>query len=220
MRRVFTPPCVRRSTNMRWSVFRRCAISFFLVLVGIGAWARTRPHYGGTLRVEIAGDPWGESRNGPDGLARRLVLDGLTRLGSDGTVQPALAVAWTAEDFDHRWQFRLRSGVQFQDGSPLTAAAIVQSLNLSCNANCPWTAIHAVGFSVVFTGDSPMANLPALLAEDDFRIALPETAGGSASSAPIGTGPFRVTGSSNGTLMLAANDGCWQGRPFLDSIEI
>jgi peptide/nickel transport system substrate-binding protein len=205
---------------MRWSVFRRCAISFFLVLVGIGAWARTRPHYGGTLRVEIAGDPWGESRNGPDGLARRLVLDGLTRLGSDGTVQPALAVAWTAEDFDHRWQFRLRSGVQFQDGSPLTAAAIVQSLNLSCNANCPWTAIHAVGFSVVFTGDSPMANLPALLAEDDFRIALPETAGGSASSAPIGTGPFRVTGSSNGTLMLAANDGCWQGRPFLDSIEI
>jgi peptide/nickel transport system substrate-binding protein len=201
---------------MRWSVFRRCAISFSLVLVGIGAWARTRPHYGGTLRVEIAGDPW----NGADDLARRLVLDGLTRLGSDGTVQPALAVAWTSEDFDHRWQFRLRGGVQFHDGSPLTAAAIVQSLNLSCDANCPWTAVHAVGSSVVFTGDSPMANLPALLAEDGFRIALPEAANGVPSSAPIGTGPFRVTGSNNGTLALAANDGCWQGRPFLDSIEI
>jgi peptide/nickel transport system substrate-binding protein len=201
---------------MRWSVFRRCAISFILVLVGIGAWGRTRPHYGGTLHVEIAGDPW----SGPDDLAQRLVLDGLTRLGSDGTVQPALAVAWTAEDFDHRWQFRLRSGVQFQDGSPLTAAVIVQSLNLSCNANCPWTAVRALGSSVVFTGDSPVANLPALLAEDEFRVALPEAAGGSASSAPIGTGPFRVGASNDGILTLAANDGCWQGRPFLDSIEI
>ena len=202
-------------------MFRRCAISFFLVpvfllLAGMGAGARTRPHYGGTLHVEIAGDPW----NGSDDLARHLVLDGLTRLGSDGTVQPSLAVAWTAEDFDHRWQFRLRGGVQFHDGSPLTAAAIVQSLNLSCNANCPWTAVHAVGFSVIFTGDSSMANLPALLAEDEFRIALPEAAGGSASSAPIGTGPFRVNASSNGLLTLAANDGCWQGRPFLDTIEI
>jgi peptide/nickel transport system substrate-binding protein len=197
-------------------VFRRCAISLFLFLIGIGAWGRTRPHYGGTLHVEIAGDPW----NGPDDLARHLVLDGLTRFGSDGTVQPALAVAWTAEDFDHRWQFRLSSGVQFHDGSPLTAAAIVQSLNLSCNANCPWTAVRAVGSSVVFTGDSPMANLPALLAEDEFRIALPEAVGGSTSSVPIGTGPFRVSASNNGLLTLAANEGCWQGRPFLDSIEI
>ena len=40
------------------------------------AGARTRPHYGGTLRVEIEGDPWER----PDGIARRLVYDGLTSL--------------------------------------------------------------------------------------------------------------------------------------------
>ena len=67
--RAFSPWCATRQINMRWTVLRRFAISFFLVLLALRAGARTRPHYGGTLRVEIEGDPW----QSPDGLARRLV---------------------------------------------------------------------------------------------------------------------------------------------------
>ncbi len=197
-------------------MFRRFAISFFLVLVGVCAWSRTRPHYGGMLHVEITGDPW----NGADGLARRLILDGLTRLGNDGTVQPALAVDWQSDDAAHHWQFRLRSGVQFHDGSPLTAIVVVQSLNLSCNANCPWTTVRAVGSSVFFTADSPMPHLPALLAEDNFLIALPVMSDGTTPANLIGTGPFRFAASNHGILSLTASESCWQGRPFVDSIEI
>lgn len=197
-------------------MFRRFAISLLAAALTLPASARTRPHYGGTLHVEIEGDPW----DGPDGLARRLVFDGLTQLGSNGAVQPALATLWQSEDAGHRWQFNLRSGVQFHDGSPLTAASVVQSLNLSCNADCPWTAVRAVGSSVVFTAESPMPNLPALLAEDKFLIALTVTAGGATPANAVGTGPFRFAGFNNGLLTLAANDGCWEGRPFLDSIEI
>jgi peptide/nickel transport system substrate-binding protein len=197
-------------------VFRRFAISFLLVLVGACALGRTRPHYGGVLHVEIEGDPW----NGADGLARGLVLDGLTRLGDDGAVQPALATEWQSDDAAHRWQFHLRSSVQFQDGSPLTATSVVQSLNLSCNANCPWTAVHAVGSSVVFTADSPMPTLPALLAEGNFLIALTVLPDGTAPANAIGTGPFRFAAFNNGVLTLAANEDCWAGRPFVDSIEI
>jgi MarR-like DNA-binding transcriptional regulator SgrR of sgrS sRNA len=171
--------------------------------------ARTRPHFGGTLRVEIEEDPWQR----PSGLARRLVLDGLTRMGADGVVYPALAIQWKSENEGHRWEFRLRPGVHFHDGSPLTSVAVVTSLNIICDANCPWTAIHAVGPSVVFTGDSPMPNLPALLARDEYLIA--GDAGGN-----IGTGPFQLNGFNNGVLSLAANDNCWQGRPFLDVVEI
>ncbi len=137
-----------------------------------------------------------------------------------GALQPALASTWESDSNNHRWQFRLRPGVHFHDGSPLTSAAVVASLIVSCSANCPWTAVKAVGPLVVFTSDSPMPNLPALLASDQFLIALVATADGKTPVGTIGTGPFQVTGFNNGVLALTANENCWQGRPFADAIEI
>jgi ABC-type transport system substrate-binding protein len=37
---------------------------------------------------------------------------------------------------------------------------------------------------------------------------------------PDGTGPFQVTGFANGVLTFAANDDYWQGRPFVDTVEV
>jgi MarR-like DNA-binding transcriptional regulator SgrR of sgrS sRNA len=197
-------------------VLRQVVISFLVALLALPAAGRTRPHFGGTLRVEIEGDPW--QRAG--GVARRLVLDGLTSSSADGTPQAALATEWKSEDNDHRWQFRLRSGVHFHDGTPLTSVNVVASLTALCAAGCPWTAVHAVGSSVVFTSDSPLPNLPSLLAADDYSIALTITENGSTPAGNIGTGPFQLTGFASGVLTLAANDNCWRGRPFLDGIEI
>src|SRR5579871_2087542 len=166
MQRACLPLCATQPTNTRWTVLRRFAISLLLVAVTLPAMARTRPHYGGTLRVEVAGD--GIHSSG--GFVLRLVLDGLTQPGSDGTPQPSLAVSWKSENNDHRWEFQLRQGVQFQNGLPLTADRVVASLNQSCNGNCPWTTVHAVGSSVVFVSDGPEPNLPWLLAENRFLI--------------------------------------------------
>ena len=104
---------------MRWIVFRQVAISCLLVVLALPAAARTRPRYGGTLRVEVEGDPWTRSGVQPGSLARRLVFDSLTRMDADGAPEPALAVRWASENNDHRWQFWLRPGVHFQDGSAL-----------------------------------------------------------------------------------------------------
>lgn len=197
-------------------MLRRFAISISLVLVSICAWGRTRPHYGGTLRVEIEGDAWQR----PGGIARRLVLDGLTRVDADGEARPALAIEWKSESDNHRWQFKLRPGVHFHDGTALTSAAVAAALNVACPQNCPWTAVRAAGSAVVFTSDSPMPNLPEMLAGDEFLIALTVTGEGKTPEGVIGTGPFQVSGFANGVLTLATNDGCWQGRPLLDSIEI
>ena len=196
-------------------MLRRFAISALFGAAALTATARTRPHYGGTLRVETAGDPWQQ----PDGFARRLVYDGLTQLDPDGALRPALALTWEADGNNHRWQFRLRSGVHFHDGSPLTSAVVAASLTASCSSDCPWGAVKAVGPLVVFTSDSPMPNLPALLAGDAFLIGFATTGDG---NPPVrqGTGPFQVTGFSNGVLTLAANENCWQGRPFVDAMEI
>ena len=201
---------------MRWTVLRRFAISFVFAAISLTAMARTRPHYGGTLRVEIAGDAWER----PDGIARRLVYEGLTQLDASGTVRPALALTWDSDNNSQRWQLRLRPGVHFHDGSLLTSATVVASLMASCNADCPWTTVKAVGPLVVLTSDSPMENLPALLADDQFLIGMTATADGKTPVGAIGTGPFQVTGFNNGVLSLAANESSWQGRPFVDAIEI
>jgi len=192
-------------------VLRKLAIScLFAALVTPGL-ARTRPHYGGTLRIETAGDPWQR----PDGLARPLVFNGLTEMGSDGNLRPGLAIAWVSENAEHRWQFRLRPGVHFHDGSSVTPTSIVESLMAACSQNCPWGNVHASGNSVVLTSDSAMPRLPALLAGDDFLI----TKRG-ASGPDEGTGPFQVSADSNGVLTLTANESSWQGRPFVDAIEL
>jgi ABC-type transport system substrate-binding protein len=185
-------------------------------LLTVHAVARTRPAYGGSIRIEVAGDPWER----PGGLARQLVFDGLTSIGADGSPLPALALDWKSESEDHHWQFRLRPGVHFHDGTAVTAVNVVASLNAACTGNCPWTGLRAVGSSVVFTSDSPMPNLPWLLAGDDYRIALSNSGSSAGAQRGIGTGPYQLSGFMNGVWTFAANENCWNGRPFADTIEI
>ena len=203
---------------------RRFVISALCVCLTLSAAARTRPHYGGTLRVETAGDPW----QMPDGIARRLVLDTLTTASDMGGAQPALAVRWESQNAGHRWEFWIRPGVHFQDGEALTSDTVAAALTDVCSRQtgvgagagaasgaCPWRTVRGVGASVVFISDSPVPDLPELLAQTEFAVARQD-----ASGAVIGTGPFRVTGFANGALTLVANDDCWSGRPFADAVEL
>ena len=194
-------------------MLRQVAISCVLALLAMPVAARTRPHYGGTLRVEVEGEPMAQH----GGMGRRLVFDGLTQIGSDGTTQPALAIRWASENSDHRWQFWLRPGVHFQNDSVLNSAAVEASLSRSCATSCPWAAVRAVGSSIIFTSDSPMPNLPALLASDDYLIGLDSGVAG-----VVGTGPFELPRDApKGEIQrFVANETCWQGRPFVDAIEI
>ena len=193
----------------RWSAISR-AIAALLLASACVAHAHTRPHYGGTLRVETQGDPW----QATDSLGSRLVFDSLTRVDSSGAVQPALAVRWKAQNGDHRWQFWLRPGVRFHDGSPLTADNVQQSLARSCT-QCPWSSLRVLGDSLVFTTASPDPVLPAELARSLYAVT-----GQDASGNPVGTGAFRFVSNDNNVLSLAAVDDAWQGRPFVDTLQI
>jgi ABC-type transport system substrate-binding protein len=193
-------------------VLRRSAISFFLVFVGIAGWARTRPHYGGTLRVEVAGD-------GIESPVLHLVFEGLTRTKPDDTLQPALATEWKSTNGDRRWEFTLRDGVTFHNGLPLSADRAIASLTKDCNGACPWTSLRTQGNAIIFASDSPMPEMPSLLAEDQFRISLDN---GNCGTPPcsVGTGPFELAGQRPGGFTLAANENYWAGRPYADTIEL
>jgi peptide/nickel transport system substrate-binding protein len=185
----------------------------------------TRPQIGGTLRVGMMQrvdsiDP----RQGPAGAresaaAERLsslVFDRLTRRNEHGTLQPALALSWQQDASAKRWQFRLREGVKFSDGTPLTppiaAMALQQMLGISFD-------VSATPDSVVVQSDRALPDLPAQLATGRYFI-FQDGANGSLT----GTGPFVLAAleSMGGAaqLTLTANESCWAGRPFVEKIIV
>jgi peptide/nickel transport system substrate-binding protein len=140
------------------------------------------------------------------------LADNLVKMDAVGRAQPALAVAWQSELNGKRWQFTLRPGVKFHDGSAASAAAIAQILG---DRHPDWT-IRSAGGSLTIESDSAM---PSLLAE----LAMPRNAilKRNASGLPVGTGAFRIAEFQPGRLLkLAANEESWAGRPFVDAVEI
>jgi ABC-type transport system substrate-binding protein len=185
------------------------------LLCAISATAATRPHYGGTLHIEMRAAPMSlDPAVSPPNWSGNLfsvLFETLVSLDEQGKPQPALANSWHAEPGNQRWQFFLRSGVTFQDGSPVTPDAVAVCLR---RTNPSWK-VFSEGEAVVIERDLPAPNLP-------FELTLPRNSivkreGGMVS----GTGPFSVSRWDPGRkLSLAARDDYWAGRPFLDTIEI
>ena len=77
-----------------------------------------------------------------------VVFDRLVELDDAGRTEPALAIAWQHDaNFTH-WQFLLRDGVKFHDGTPLTPELAAAALEAEGGGR--WhvaPADHAVAFT-------------------------------------------------------------------------
>ncbi len=180
--------------------------------------AAQRPRYGGTLHVALQAAPASldpaNAAQVDSTVARNLlplIYDSLVSFDQQGTPQPALARSWSVNSNHQRWQFLLRSGVTFSDSAPLTAEVAAASLRA---ANPAWR-VFSSGNSVVIERDSPA---PDLLAE----LVLPRNCIVKRDGEKlIGTGAFVVSQWDPAKkLVLMARDEYWNGRPFLDSIEV
>lgn len=193
------------------------SIAFALVAA---ANAETRPHYGGTLRVmmqsapatldlpanPVPSDYWEAART------LSLIGDTLVTLDAQARPQPALAITWQSDPGVRRWQFRLRHGVKFHDGTAASSPAVAQILG----ALHPNWSVHSSADSISIESETPMPSLPA-------ELALPRNLllKRNANHWPIGTGAFVVADWQPGKLLkLAANEENWAGRPFVDAVEI
>jgi len=205
---------------MRPIAYRYLVAISILIAASSLATAETRPRYGGTLRVMMQAAPealelpvnatpadyWDAMR------ALSLIGDTLVELDARARPEPALAIAWQSDRSARRWQFTLRRGVKFHDGSAASPAAIAQILG---TIHPHWN-VRASEDSVSIESESAM---PSLLAE----LALPRNLvlKRNSSRVPIGTGAFLVAEFQPGKrLKLVANEESWAGRPFVDSIEI
>lgn len=157
-----------------------------------------------------------------------MFYNGLTVLDGSLAPQPQLAEEFSTKDAQ-TWVFKLRKGVTFHDGKPLTPADVVFSIMRHKN---PATASKAKVLaeqieSVTATGPnevtfrltSPNADLPVVLGTYHFHIVKDGTTD---FSAGIGTGPYKVKEFKPGVRSIAVrNDNYWKpSRPYLDEIEM
>lgn len=144
-------------------------------------------------------------------------------------LKPGLAVSWSMTS-DTQWEFKLRDGVRFHDGSPFSAEDVVYSIDRIRNfLQSPSggyrsyvTGIKSITASdpltVAFETDGPVPNFPLLMSSvfimhktgEGFQTTEELNSGG----ASVGTGPYRFDSWSSGeTLRLTRNDDYWGGAP-------
>ena len=181
----------------------------------------------------------GTAESAADEKLGALVYDRLVSLDNYGRFQPQLATEWSHDASFKRWQFTLRAGVKFSDGTALSnadAAAALQPLLPDGQQ------ISVSGNNLVFQSTAAMPDLLEELASGRFFVYRPQADG-----TLMGTGPFFVAETPSGSrgpsssstaagdsnlaastpsankqthLRFRANEETWSGRPFLDAIEV
>jgi peptide/nickel transport system substrate-binding protein len=123
------------------------------------------------------------------------------------TLEPQLAQSWTPNSGADVWTFKIRQGVTFHDGKPLTADDVVYTYKLHSNPKNGGNALSAFGgvlqpsgvkkvddFTVAFHLEAANGTFPYLTSSDNYNmIILP--AGFDPKqyeSSFIGTGPFKL----------------------------
>jgi peptide/nickel transport system substrate-binding protein len=164
-----------------------------------------------------------------DASIQRAVFSGLTNYTPDQKLEGDLATSWK-QDSDTTWTFKLRSGVVFSDGSPLTAedvrftfdrlldpktelksASTVQGFVKSVEAPDPTT--------VVIETKGPFIDLPDRLAAL-FVISKRYAEAHPGEDATLGSGPYvlKSVNLENGATLIR-NDRYYGTKPHWKTVE-
>jgi len=157
-----------------------------------------------------------------------MVLDTLIKRDpGTGDLIPGLATSWEATS-DTAWQFTLREGVTFHDGSEFTSEDVKASLERVLELEGPlaplWGTVDTVEapdpLTVVINTTEPTGTVPV----NATLLFIGPAAGIAADgfwNEPIGLGPFRfVSWVPDSELVVEANEEYWGGSPGLQNVII
>ncbi len=174
----------------------------------------------GVLRVAA---PWEWSSNEPTDtgyiMARMQIAETLVMVEPDGRLVGGLAESWSVSDDKLTWRFKIRSGVVFHDGTPVTAEAAAASLKRSLTGESmqqiPVDQLTTEGDVMVLRTKTPFSHLPAVLVDWASVILAPGSWGADGKVARVlGTGPFRITAIDGKTVIeLERFDRYWGEKP-------
>src|SRR5260370_11345532 len=164
---------------------RRLAYLSLALSSAVVAGAETRPHYGGTLRVQLIG-------MFPSPEAVPLVAETLVRFDEHGDLVPLLARGWQPDTEKKRWRFIIRSKV-------VTPAAVAAALGSVLKKASGDVTVTSTAQTVVIQSERPMPDLLERLSRPEAGIP--------------GTRPFRLSKWDAGhRATLAANEDYPGGR--------
>ncbi len=136
-----------------------------------------------------------------------LLFRGLVRLGPDDTLIGDLAESWTVDPTGAAWTFRLRHGLTWQDGVPITARDVLFTVSALSDPSytgpgaSSWREVRATSsdpYTVTLTLATPLGGFleaatqgiaPAHLLAGVAPAALPTDPFG---RTPVGSGAFRL----------------------------
>ncbi len=215
---------------------------FATLLAACGTTSNTNTSkYGGTLTV-VPG-PLGVFTRNFNVFANGSVLSGTQGLvyetllffnREDGSVKPWLASSYQFSSDATSLTFKLRPGIQWSDGKPLTSADVVFTLNIVRNHpavdySAIWTVINSVSapddHTVIVRLKQP--SVPILWYLGGQTYILPQHLWSSVSNPvtytnpnPIGTGPFVLKSFTPQVYDFQRNPHYWQpGKPYIDEIR-
>lgn len=188
---------------------------------------------GGSLAIGVIGNATLEMNVMPR-IVQDAVFDSLLRVNpTNGALEPSLAEAWQVANDSPTITFRLRPGIQWHDGTPLTADDVVATIRAFSSPDFRGTpitdftnlvratALDAQTLQLTFTD----LYCPALASIGMLKI-LPRAIASSANFpklAPaqmIGTGALKFVSMSNGQFTLERNANYFRGAPHIDSLTV
>ncbi|MGL4610025.1 MAG: ABC transporter substrate-binding protein [Trueperaceae bacterium] len=160
-----------------------------------------------------------------------LVYDTLFDLQVDDTFKSELVESFEVSEDGKTWTFKIRQGVTWHDGEPLTASDIAFSYNLyKSDDNFSYQATYTTYFemieatddtTLVITLTAPIPNMEAqtvtlyILPEHIFKNAPVEFE----NTEMIGSGPFKMVEYKQGEFVrLAKNEAYWTDAPKVDEV--
>jgi peptide/nickel transport system substrate-binding protein len=158
-----------------------------------------------------------------------LINDNTGRKGQP--LLPALALSWRPNATGTVWTFKLRPGVKFHDGSPMTADDVVYTFQQQVDPKNASNALSAFSgilspsgvikvdpLTVAFHLQTPIGNFPYLVSSDTYNaIIVPKgTDFGKWQSTFVGTGPFKLKSYNQSSgAQFVANLDYWGPKPLL-----
>jgi len=177
------------------------------------------------------------------------LFETLTAVDPSLAVRPALAESWTVEDEGRRVTFTLRPGLQFSDGTPLTADDVVHSWRRLFNPNAPSPlaslAADVVGARALLAGETTDietlgiraegdrtvvvdlerggGDLPAIVSGAPFAIVSPASTAAEIAPTPgsyVGSGAYLLDRVDPDAFVLKANPNYWAGKPAIETVRM
>ncbi|MFM8702104.1 MAG: ABC transporter substrate-binding protein [Hyphomicrobiales bacterium] len=203
------------------SITRRSALALSVSAVAAAALpSQSFAQEAGFLRVA---SPWEWTSSEPTDtgyiMARMQIAETLVMVEPDGRLVGGIAESWTVSEDKLTWRFKIRSGVSFHDGTPVTAEAAAASLKRSLAGESmqqiPVESLTTEGETLVLKTKTPFSHLPAVLVDYASVILAPASWGGDGKVQKVlGTGPFRITSIDGKTVIeLERFDRYWGEKP-------